>query len=496
MVLDTLIESVGIVLTADVLAWMLVGLIFGIVVGAVPGVGPNLGMAVILPLTVFLDGLTAIIMLICIYNGAMYGGSIASILINTPGNAAAAATTFDGYPMTRQGNALKALAISATSSSFSGILVIVVLLLASPLLISLVLLFGSPEYFLIAVLGLSLITVVSRGSMLKGLTAGSFGLLLTTVGIPVTNFEFRYTFGFVGLNDGISFVIALIGVFAIGEMIRLSSEEGSIAKERVELEGSISDGVREVLVRNPVTFLKSAFIGMGIGAVPGSGASISNFISYGEAMRSENDADTFGNGDPRGVISAEAANNGTVIGSLIPTLSFGIPGSGATAILLGGLIMHGLRPGPDLFGSELYVTYSVLLALLVSNLVILLLGLFIVTRAGHYFTQVDTDLIIPVVISLAVVGSLSLRNNWFDALFVIAFGILGYYMYKHDYSLIAFVLGIVLGSIAEENLHRSLELGGWGIFVDSPLSMLLVATILAIVFGPIVSQQTKRLRNS
>lgn len=491
--LDTLVESAGIVLTTEVIMWMLIGLAFGIVVGAVPGVGPNLGMAVVLPLTVFLDGLVAIIMLICIYNGAMYGGSIASILINTPGNAAAAATTFDGYPMTRRGEARKALAISATSSAIGGLFTLITLLLISPLLINLVLLFGSPEYFLIAVLGLSLITVVSKGSILKGLTAGVFGLLLTTIGVPVTTFEYRYTFGLFELNDGISFVVALIGVFAIGEMIRLSSEDGSIAKDRATLTGDIKDGIRDVLNRHPVTLVKSAFIGMGIGAIPGSGASISNFISYGEAMRSGNDADTFGKGDPRGIISAEAANNGTVAGSLIPTLSFGIPGSGSTAILLGGLIMHGLRPGPDLFSSELHVTYSVFLALIISNIVILGVGLLGVTRAGHYFTQINTDYIIPVVICLAVIGSFSLRSNWFDALSVIGFGVGGYYMYKHEYSLIAFVLGIVLGSIAEENLHRSLELGSWGVFVSSPLSIALLVAIFAILFGPFVSHHARRI---
>ncbi|TYT62556.1 tripartite tricarboxylate transporter permease [Natrialba swarupiae] len=492
--IDSLFHAIDLVFSWPAILWLAVGMLFGIFVGALPGVGPNLGMAVVLPLTVPLDGITAIILLISIYSGAMYGGSIAAILINTPGNAAAAATTFDGYPMTRLGQARKALAVSATASALGGMLTIVTIILLSPLLIEFVLMFGSPEYFLIAMFGLVLITVVTRGSMVKGITAGAFGLLLTSVGIPVMTFEQRYTFGILELQDGISFVVALIGVFAIGEMMRLAAEQGGIVKEDVELSGSIASGFWEV-IKNPISTIRSAFIGLGIGAVPGSGASVSNFISYGEAVRSDSD-DTYGEGNPKGVIASEAANNGTVAGSLIPTLSFGIPGSGATAILLGGLLMHGIRPSPELFGAELHITYATFIALIVGNVFIFLFGLLIVTRTGHWFTRINTDYIIPLVICLAVTGSFAIRNNWLDLAFVVAFGVLGYYMVKHNYSIIAFVLGIVLGPIAEENLYRTIELGGFPVFLERPLSILLLALTVLVLVGPLIKNQLEARRNA
>ncbi|WP_436933780.1 tripartite tricarboxylate transporter permease [Halovenus marina] len=493
--ISSLTEAAGMVLTVSVLSWMLVGLLYGIVVGALPGVGPNLGMAVVLPFTISFEGPTAIIFLISIYSGAMYGGSIAAILINTPGNAAAAATTFDGYPMTKQGKAREALAVSATASALGGALTILTVILLSPVLIELILLFGSPEYFLIAVFGLVLITVVTRGSMVKGITAGAFGLLLTTIGIPIFTYEQRYTFGVLQLQDGVSFVVGLIGVFAVGEMMRLAAEPGSIAEDDVELTGSIGQGFRQIF-RHPVTTVRSAFIGFGIGAIPGSGASVSNFISYGEAVRSDSDDDSYGSGNPKGVIASEAANNGTVAGSLIPTLSFGIPGSGSTAILLGGLIMHGIRPSPQLFESQLHITYAVFLALLVGNVVIFALGMTLVTRVGHWFTRVNTDYIVPLVLVFAVTGSYVIRDSWLDLAFVVAFGILGYYMVRHNYSIIAFVLGVVLGPIAEENLFRTMELGGLSYIRGRPLSLLLIFLIAIVLFGPLFKKQLSRIRGS
>lgn len=483
---SSLVRAFEIVASWPTVGWILLGLVFGIVIGMIPGLGPNLGMAIVLPLTVKLDGISAILLLVSIYSGAMYGGSIAAILINAPGTAAAAATTFDGYPMSRDGRARDALTISAISSSVGGVSTIVLLILISPVLVSLVLMFGSPEYFLIAILGLALITIVSEGSMVKGLTAGGFGLMLTSIGLPVMTAEPRYTFGYFELYSGISFVVALIGVFALGEMIKLANEGGSIAKGSVDVEGSAVSGAKAVL-RNPVTTIKSAVIGGVIGAIPGAGASISNFISYAEAMRAS-DGDTFGTGDPRGVIASEAANNGTVSGSLIPTLSFGIPGSGSMAVLLGGLLMHGVQPGPDLFTTNLHVTQSIFFALLLGNLVILVLGVLVFTRAGA-ITRVDTTYIIPLVICMAVLGSYGLRNNWFDVLSVVGFGVLGFYMNKHDYSIIALVLGIVLGTIVEENLYRSMQISGEiPVFFTRPLSIFLILAIVAILLGPAIKQ--------
>ena len=482
-VLPTLAEAAGHILSGQTPLWIVIGLVVGIFFGALPGIGATLGMAIVLPLTIPLEGTDAIILLISIYSGAMYGGSISAILINVPGTAGAAATTFDGYPMSKRGQAINALTTAASASALGGFLTIAILILISPLMIEIVLLFGSPHYFLLAILGLAMISVITKGSVVKGLVAGSFGLMLMTVGIAPTVPVQRFTFGSTVLYSGLSYIAILIALFAIAEMIRLAAED-TIAEEAVAMEGSRIAGLRNA-VSHPVLVAKSAVIGMLVGAVPGSGASVSNFLSYGEAVRSSKTPDAFGSGIPEGVIASESANNGTVGGSLVPTFAFGIPGSGSTAVLLGGLIMHGLRPGPDLFTTQLDVTYAVLLALLVGSLVIVLVGLTVIPRAG-YLTQIDTHVIIPAIIVLSFLGSLALRNNWVDLLTVVLLGFVGFYLKRHEYSVIAFVLGAILGPIAESNLYRSLAVSGgsFDIFVSDPLAVGLLLAIVVILLGP------------
>ena len=490
--IGALSEAIGIVFSWPTIGWVLVGLSLGIIAGALPGVGSALGMAIILPLTLPLDPADAIILLVSMYSGAMYGGSIAAILVNVPGTGAAAATTLDGYPMSKKGRAIEALSISASSSAFAGFLAVATLILLSPVLIELVLLFGTPEYFLMAVAGLAMITIVAQGSIVKGVVAGAFGLMLTSIGIAPNAPVQRYTFGNIALFDGISFIAALIGMFAIAEMIKLAAQHGGIADEGIDFSGSVTEGV-QTTIEHPKTVIKSGYIGMIIGAIPGAGATVSNFIAYGEAMRSSNRAEKFGEGESLGVISSEASNNGTIGGSLIPTFAFGIPGSGSTAVLLGGLLMHGLRPGPELFNAELTTTYAALVALLVGNLFILLVGVFLVTRLG-VLTQINTHVIIPVIVVLSIVGSYTININWIDVVTVILLGIIGYFMVQYNYSVIAFVLGVVLGPIAEENLVRSLQLsdGSYMIFLTRPISALLVLFTLIVLFGPFLKSTFKR----
>lgn len=479
-------EALSLVITWPTPLWVIIGLTLGMIAGALPGIGSSLGMAIILPLTLPLGPINAIILLVSMYSGAMYGGSISAILVNVPGTGGAAATTFDGYPMAKQGRAIDALSMSATASAVGGFLSVITLLLISPILIEAVLLFGSPEYFLMAILGLSMITIVADGSMVKGLVAGAAGLLVTTIGIAPNSPELRYTYGSLGLYDGIDFIAALIGMFAIAEMLKLSGQEGGIADGDIDLTGRTLSGVKETL-SYPVTIFKSGYVGMFIGAIPGAGATVSNFLAYGESMRSSDDPGSFGNGNPLGVISSEASNNGTIGGSLIPTISFGIPGSGSTAVLLGGLLMHGLRPGPQLFETDLHITYAFLIALLIGNIFIILIGVLVVTRLAK-LTLIDTHIIIPMILVLSMVGGYTLRSNWVDVITVLLLGVFGYIMVRKEYSIIAFVLGVVLGPIAEENLMRSLQISGgsYDIFVTKPLSLLITAAIILILVGPYV----------
>jgi putative tricarboxylic transport membrane protein len=480
------VEALGIVFSSPVILYLILGVFAGMIIGAIPGLGPALGMSVALPLTLPLDGNSALLLLAGIYLGACYGGSVSAILINVPGTSAAAATTLDGYPLTKQGNALHALSLSASSSVVGGLISFATLILISPILIEVVRLFGSPEYFLLAALGLAMITIVTQGSTVKGLTAGAFGFALTTIGISPTTPEYRFTFGLIELSDGVSYVAVLLGLFAVGEMMQLSTESGSIASADPDVTGSVVPGIRSVLSK-PKLVLKSSIIGMIIGAIPGSGAAVSNFVAWIEAKRSSATPDLFGTGFDDGIIASETSNNATVGGSIVPTIAFGIPGSGATAVLLGGFVMHGLVPGPEMFDSGLHVTYSLFVGMWVGSIVILILAYSLITRA-HYVTKIDSNVIIPIVISIAVIGSVALRNNIIDVFTVALMGLLGYYMKQHDYSIIAFLLGVILGPIAEENLNRSLAISGgsYDIFVADPISQVLTLLIALVILGPLL----------
>ena len=474
-------EGISIILAGDTLLWLALGIIIGIVLGAIPGVGTSLGMAILLPLTAPLEGQDAIILLAAIYLGGNYGGSVAAILINAPGTAAAAATTLDGYPMSRKGEASRALAISAVASTLGGFIGIGFLILISPIVTRIVLQFRSQDYFLVALVGILMITLIARGPLIKGVAVGGLGLLLTTVGTSPLGLQQRYTFGTVYLFDGLNFVAILIGLFAVSEMYKLMTESGGISKGEFELGNEIVPGIRDALSR-PKTIVKSSLIGIGVGAIPGAGASISTFIAYGEAVRSS--GEEFGGGNPTGVAAVEACNNSTVGGSMIPTFSFGIPGGAATAVLLGGMLMHGLVPGPQLFDADLHVTYSIFFALFLGNFLILAVGLLAITRVG-IVTQIDTKYIIPVVLVVALSGSYMLRTNWVDVATVLFMGIFGYYLRENDWSVIALVLGAVLGGLMESNLNRALQLsdGSFDIFVSRPLSIALTLMCFLILFG-------------
>ena len=347
--------------------------------------------------------------------------------------------------------------------------------------------FGAPQIFLVALFGILMIGVIaSQGSFFKGVTAGMFGVLVMTIGVSPASPGVRFTFDSIHLWDGLDYVAILIGMFAIGEMIRIASTPRGGDGEFVD-GGSISSGV-STTVKNSVTMLKSGFIGMVIGAIPGAGSSASNFFAYAEAVRSSDasERESFGKGNPKGVVAAEAANNGTVAGSLMPVIAFGIPGSAATAVLLGGFLLHGVNPGAELFTTNISFTYSLIIALLLGNVLILLLGLLVVPYVGAVVTRLDKDIIIPLVVVLATVGAFSLRSNWVDIITLFIFGVLAFLMYRHDYSVIAMVIGAVLAGIIETNLQRSLALsdGSLLIFVNDPLSIAIIVVMTLLMLSP------------
>ena len=486
------IEALNIVLSWPVIGFVILGIVLGIVIGGVPGLGATVGMALILPLTFPIDGISAIVLLIGIYNGSVWAGSIASILFNTPGSGSGAAATLDGYPMARAGRATEAISATAAASAIGGSFGVLVLFFLAPHLLAVLKLFTSPEYFLVAILGLTLISIVAQGALLKGILAGCMGILITTIGISPTGGETRFVPD-ITLIGGINFVAIILGVFALGEMYSLSRRTGSLADTDVSIGVGGIKGLVETIKR-PITVGKSGLIGVFVGAVPGAGATIATFVAYAEAVRSSANSESFGKGDIRGVISVDSASNGTVSGALIPTLAFGIPGGAATAVLLGGLIMHGLRPGPGLLSTDLHITYSILLAVLVGNVVILVVGVLLVSKLG-IVTKLDTNLIIPVIVVIAFTAAFVLRNNWVDPITVLLMGVIGYYMKVYNYSIIAFLLGAILGPIAEVYFIRAVTISDYSVFtfVSSPLSILLVLLIIGSLAVPFTKD---RVRNS
>jgi len=487
-VAGTLPEAISIAFSWPAFGLLILGVVFGIVLGAIPGIGSVVGMAITLPLTLALSGAEALIFLTAIYSGAMYGSSVSAILINVPGTPASAASIYDGYPMTQQGKAKEALAISATASALGGTTTMIALFVVTPLVSSVVLLFGTPHIFLVTILGIIMIAVIAaQGSTIKGVLAGAFGLLIMTVGTAPTTPVSRYTFDSYLLLNGLSFVAVLLGVFAIAEMIRIIDVEGGTAAEIGELGGSIARGIESALT-NKFLMLRSAFLGMGIGSLPGAGGAVSNFIAYAIEVQRSDDPDSYGTGNPRGLIATESSNNGTVAGSLIPVLSFGIPGSPSTAILLGAFLIHGIDPGPTLFEESLDLIYALIVSLIVSNVLIIAVGLVLIAPFGYRVSFVNTEYIVPIIVVLAALGTISLRSNPVDLLTILLFGVVGLLMKRYDYSIVALVLGAVLGTLSERTLNRSLILSGGSpsIFVGDPLAIVLVCIIVGVLLLPAV----------
>lgn len=470
------------VLTFTNLLAIIVGTALGLFVGAMPGLSATMAIAILLPLTFNMPPATGLSMLASLYMGAMYGGSIAAILINTPGTPAAAATVLDGYPMAQQGRAGKALGVSLFASLVGGVLSSIALLTIAPILGGVALQFGPVELFAIAVLGITIIGSLSQGSAIKGLLSGVIGLLLAMVGMDPITGSARFTFGILNLYSGVSFTVALIGLFSIPQAIRLI-EKDEKAKGVIN---SFKDKMLPTLAEIKqigVTVLRSSFIGIFTGIIPGTGGDTACWFGYNEAKRFSKNRDNFGKGDIEGVAASEAANNAVVGGALIPTLTLGIPGSSATAIIMGALMVHGIMPGPTLMTEYADVTYTLIWALLLSNVAMFVEGLLF-TKAAIYVTRVPNKVLAPIIIILCVIGAFAINNSFFDVYMMLIFGLLGYFMDKIGMPTAPMVVGLILGQMLNVSLHQSLMISGgsWLIFFSNPISTVLLIIAAISVF--------------
>ncbi len=492
--MDAVIDALGVLFSLQSVLLLIVGTAVGIFVGAMPGLSVNMGLALLFPITFSVGGWQGIIMLLGIYCGAIYGGSITAILLKTPGTPASAATTLDGYPMARGGQPGRALAISTTASTFGGVFSTVCLVLFAPLLAQVALQFSKPEYFALAIFGISMITSVAPGSILKGIIGCLVGLWIATIGLdPMSGLE-RFTLGTLYLSGGISFMPILIGLFALTQVF-VNAEESfgrKTVSENIKLD-SVLPNCKDLKLISP-TLLRSSCIGTFIGCVPGTGGDISSWICYNQAKTWAKDKSMFGKGDPRGIAASESGNNSIVGGAFIPVLTLGIPGDGATAIILGALMVHGIQPGPLLFINNAIDVYTVFLALMAANIVMGFFG-FSLIRVFSKVTKVPMQLLLPIITVMAVIGTYSYANSMQDVYIMFAAGIIGYFMSKFDMGVPGVIIGIILGKLAEQNFTGSLMMsdGSLSIFVTSPICFTFLLLALIGLLSPLYRDSVKRL---
>jgi putative tricarboxylic transport membrane protein len=466
------------------------GTIMGIFFGALPGFSASMGVAVLLPVTYGMSPVSGLCLLGGIFCGAQYGGSITACLVNTPGTASAAATALDGFPLTKQGRAGEALRESAVASFWGGIISTLALLFIAPPLAKFALAFGPPEMLMLAIFGLTVIVSLSTGSVFKGLISGTIGLLTGCVGMEPNTGYMRFTFAQPSLYDGVSFVPALIGLFAASQVYSMiiEGEEGILDFDAKKID--VGRPSWKDLVRHPVVYIRSGLIGTFIGAVPAAGGSVAAFLSYNEGKRFSKHPELFGKGSLEGVASAEAANNGVTGGSLMTMMTLGIPGSETTAIMLGGLMVHGLTPGHTLFAVNTDISYGFMVSLFVANLVFLIIGMF-GAKYFAYVARTPTNVLTCLIMILAVMGSFALTNNPFDIWVMFLFGILGFLLKYCNFGLSPVVLGLLLGPIAENALNQTVVLAraakttSLALIIGRPICVAMIVLSLISIATPL-----------
>lgn len=458
------------------------GMLIGVADGAIPGMTGTMAVALALPFTFYMDPVTGMLLLIGIYKGSIYGGSISAILIKTPGTPAAACTVLDGYPLTQKGHAKKALQIALYASCIADFISNLSLIFLAGLFASFALRFGPPEFFALICFSLTVIAGVSGDSLLKGLIAGCMGLLLATIGLDLVYGTDRFTAGSPDLMAGLGFIPVLIGVFALPEIFQ---NIGDKSKQSVEVPKSKDENLSfPEFKRCLKSILRGGLMGVVVGAIPGIGGAPNAFMSYAEAKRTSKYSDNFGKGEIEGVAAAEAGNNGCCGSAMIPLLALGVPGDVITAILLGGLMIHGLTPGPVLFEENLPIVYALFMGIALSSLVMFVSGKLCI-RGFSKIAYIKKSILFPIILILCFYGSYAVNNSMFDVLIMVLMGILGYFMMSFGLPGAPFLIAFILGPLFEDNLRRSLLLskGTLSIFLRSPICWVFVSlTILSIYF--------------
>lgn len=478
--MEHLIDGIFMALTFKNLLYLILGCIVGLVVGVLPGLGPIFGVALFLPLTFNLPVDTSLILLTAIYAATAYGDGITSILLNVPGGPSGLAITFDGYPLTQKGKAGLALGALAGSALIGDMLGIFALAAIAPPLSNLALQIGPAEYFMLTLFGLSMVSMLGKGGgqAIKGLILACFGLLLSFVGRDVITGAIRFGMDIPYLEDGIEFIPACIGLFAVAQTIALAEEGSCIAGENV-LVNKPWQGILATLKYWYVTF-RSACVGVFMSAIPGIGITTASLMSYMVEQRVSKDKDSYGKGNIRGVIAPQAAASATNGGELIPALSLGIPSGPCSAIFIAALTLHGLQPGLTFFSSAGKEAYSLYAGMFFSAIVFFILGITC-TPLFSKVSKIPVALLVPTIVVLSFTGSFAIRNMVGDLIITAVFGLIGYFLFKYKWPVPSLVLGLILGELAESNFHRALMVsdGSYSIFLGSPMA---IGLFLVIVF--------------
>lgn len=457
------------------------GMLCGVIVGAIPGMTGTMAVALALPFTFSLSPITGILLLVGIYKGSIYGGSISAILINTPGTPAASCTVLDGYPLAEKGNAGKALKMALFSSCTADFISNLSLIFFAGIIASFALRFGPPEFFVLIVFSLTIIAGVSGKSLLRGLLSGCIGLLLATVGLDLIYGTNRFNFGSPDLMVGLNFIPVLIGLFALPEMIDAATKKLS-SEKTVPQFGSTNLSFKEYK-QSFKTIIRGSLIGVVMGAIPGIGGAPAAFMSYSEAQRTSKNSDNFGKGELEGVAAAEAGNSGCCGSTMIPLLALGVPGDVITAVILGAFMIHNLTPGPLLFEQNIGLVYAIFMGMILSSIFMLFAGLISI-RIFSKIAEIPKTLLFPIVLVLCFFGAYAVNSSLFDVQVMVAMGVFGFFMLKVELPVAPFLIAFILGPMLEDNLRRSMLLshGDPTILMRSPICWFFGAMTLLSIF--------------
>lgn len=490
--LSALFHGFSIALSPFNVLLMLVGILLGVIIGVLPGLGGANGIAILLPLTFTMPPSSAIIMLSCIYWGALFGGAITSILFNIPGEPWSVATTFDGYPMAQEGRAGEALTAAFTSSFVGALFAVILFTFLAPLIARFALQFGPPEFFAVYLLTFCSFVGLGKGSPFKTVAAMMIGFSLAAVGIDTVTGQLRLTFGMTEMMRGFDFLVAVIGLFGIGEILQSMEEGLAFRGKQAKMNMRVVMQTWALLPRYWATSLRACLIGCGMGIVPG-GATPASFMSYGVAKRMSPDGAKFGAGQIEGVVAPETAAHAAGTSALMPMLTLGVPGSPTAAVLLGGLLIWGLQPGPLLFTEQKDFVWGLIASMYLGNLA----GLIVVLSCVPLFAailRIPFAIIAPVIVVICAIGAYTVHNAMLDIWLMLAFGVVGYVFKKLDYPLAPLVLALVLGDRAEDSFRQAMLVsqGDLRIFFSNPLVGSLTALAFTMLFWPMVSKLLRR----